>query len=267
MSTEPPRELPDRLRELVDGATVAERRLCDVDEAALLVVGWLPTPGRGPVGFAGGASPHDFPGSEPARQRLLDAGLAVRGASDTPAEMTSVGALRDYLDLVVGYRLQTSQWVSYPHDAPGPAARLARRITPLRDTGVAVMERMAVPPAADPNEPLGIEISLMPISAVADEISGLAYRDPGSAAERSTASATESVLVGPDRKNPAFPSVLVHRWDEATAVLQWRSLSLFGRRYPGERVGRTKLVQPLVKPPQYRDHVLLRLRCPEPALR
>lgn len=266
--TSQPKGLSDRLRELLERACAAEVPLCTVDEAQLLAIGWIaPSRGHGVPPFVGQAAPHDFPGLADAQQRLLDAGLAQRGASDTPAAMTATGALRDYLDLCVSHRLQPSTWSSWARTGAPQAAWVGRRMTAVREAPVAVLERFEVPAAARADEPLPITISLAGVVLVAEELTALAYRAPSDATERASAPGTESVFVGPDRKDPTFPSVLRHDWDQPTAVLQWRYYSLFHRRYPGDWVGRARQVIPRLTPDQYRKHVLRRLRVPEPPLR
>lgn len=257
--------LPDRLRALLDRAFAEEVPLCAVDEAQLLAVGWLPpSRGNGPPQFVGQASPHDFVGLPAAQQRLLDAGLAVRGASDTPAAMTATGALRDYLDLCVRHRLQTSSWGQWARTGLATTARVGRRLTPVRGTAVAVVERFEVPAAVSADESLPVLISLDTVDRIAVQLAELAYRAPADDAERASAPGTECVFIGPDRKDPAFPSVLVHDWDRPTGELRWRHLSLFHRRYPGDWLGRAPQRLPRLKPDQYRAHVARRLQAPEP---
>jgi hypothetical protein len=262
-----PRALPDRLRELLEQASLAEVPLCTVDEAGLLAVGWaVPSRGNGVAAFVGQASPHDFPGLEAAQQRLIDAGLAQPGASDTPAAMTTTGGLRDYLDLCINHRLQHSIWSSWARTGLASTPRLGRRVTPVRETSVAVFERIDVPVNAPADVALRIAISLLPVEAVAAELTELAYRDPTDVTEGAGAPGTEAVFIGPDRKDPTFPSVLRHDWHQPTAVLEWRYFSLFHRRYPGDWVGRARQVITRLKPDQYRKHLIRRLRVPEPPL-
>lgn len=257
--------LPEHLRALVTQASAVEVPLCTVDEAQLLLIGW-PLPYRGPdlVAFAGQANPYHFAGLDTAVRGLLDAGLAERGAPGTPVAMTSRGALRDYLQLVISHRLQTATWSSYAQTGVAATARSSRRLTALREAPVVVVERFEVPADATADEALPIAISLAPLDAVADELTTLAYRPPIDDAERAAAPGTESVFIGPDRKAENLPSVLVHRWDQRNALLHWRYLSLFGRREPGEWVGRAPVVRAWTEPHHYRQHLLTRLQAPEP---
>lgn len=253
--------LTGHLQALVDSAPVD---LCTVDEAQLLAVGWLgPSRGSG-MTFAGASSPHDFAGLPAAQQRLLDSGLAVMGSTDSPAAMSAAGALRDYLELVT-LRLQTASWISWPHDGPATSARLVRRVTPVRGTGTAVLERMDVPEAADPNDPLTVEMSLTTLERAAAELAELAFRDSVTDAERSAARGVESVFVGPDRNDGAYPSRLIRLWGKPKAVLYWYHLSLFGRRSAKGLVGRTGHAGPVTQD-QYRKHLVKRLQVPEPPI-
>lgn len=260
--------MSDHLRDVLRRAGSAEVPLCTVDEAALLAIGWsAPSRGSGVAPFVGQASPHDFARLEAAQQRLIDAGLARAGASDTPAAMTATGALRDYLELCVNHRLQISYWSNWARTDLASAPRTLRRMTPVRGTNVVVFERVEIPGDAAAEAPLRVSISVLSVESIAAELTEVAYRRPQNEAERAGAPGTESVFIGPDRKDPTFPSVLRHDWDQPTAVLQWRYYSLFHRRYPGDWVGRAKQVIPRLRPDQYRKHVLRRLRVPEPAPR
>jgi hypothetical protein len=261
----------DRLVELLARARAATVMIGTVDEAQLLAVGWIP-PARGASEqYLGAATPYDFPGLAAAQQALLAAGLGRRGASDTPAELSATGGLRDYLDLVRDHRLQTSNWICWIPDARTPVPRLVRRITTIGPIGeaaaapVALIERMAVPAPTQPQTALGIEIVLAPVEDVAAELAGLAYREP-TEAERAAGEGLEAVLIGPDRALPNVPSRLVRGWDSRTATLRWRSLTLFGRRAPGERLARKALTVHRLRPDGYRDHVRRRLLVPEPRL-
>lgn len=135
-----------------------------------------------------------------------------------------------------------------------------------RHTEVTVVERMHVPDSADPDDPLPIEISVATLDSVAGEVADLAFRGPATDAERASAASIESVYVGPDRKLTTFPSRLVRLWDKPEAVLHWYSFSLFGRRSPGERLGRAAARNPRMTPERYRLHLLRRMRTPEPTL-
>lgn len=252
------------LDDLLARACTAPVPLATVDEAQLLAVGWLP-PARGAgEQYAGSRSPHDFPGLAAAQDALLAAGLATLGARDTPAELSAAGGLRTYLDLVGQHRLQTSNWQCWIPDAATPVDRLARRLTVVRGGEVVVVERTTVPAPPQPERPLPVEIALVPLDGVLAELAGLAYRAP-TPAERAYGPRLRAVFVGPDRALADFPSLLERDWDAATATLRWRSMSLFGRRAPGEKLARNALTVRRLTSDGYRDHLRRRLLTPEPS--
>lgn len=256
----------DDLADLVHAARTAEVPLCQVDEAGLLAVGWVPPARAAGSRFAGSAAPTAFPGLAQAQERLVAAGLARRAMTDLPVELTPTGRLADYLVLVSRDRLATATWVNgTAGEQTGERAGgwRVRRLTLLRSAPVVVVERVAsdVP---DPAQPLPVAIVLAGVEAVADELVALAFRPPVQASERQSAAGTESLYVGPDRKAAEVPSLLVHRWDEPTGELRWRRMSLFARRTERDRLGgRVPLTLPRVTPADYRAHLLSRMSAAE----
>lgn len=247
-------ELAPHLRVLLDAAAEAPVELCAVDEAQLLAVGWDP-PGRGAgEAFAGSASPNDFDGRDLAQLQLCAAGLARYGSPDPSAALGATGALRDYFDLIAR-RLQTSTWLSLLDDGREASARVVRRITPIRGTRVALLERLDVPAAADAAEPLPVIVMLVRVSDVAQELAELAFRPPASRAEQTQANGVVSLLVGPAGDELDCPSRLTHLWGRPNAVLEWRHSALFGR---------TGVAARDVTKSRYGRHLLSRLQVPEP---
>lgn len=257
----------DDLADLVRAARTAEVPLCQVDEAELLAVGWVPPARAAGSRFAGSAAPTAFPGLAQAQDHLVAAGLARRSMTDLPVELTPTGRLADYLVLVSRDRLATATWVQETtgeQTGEQTGGWLVRRLTLLRSAPVVVLERVAsdVP---DPARPLPVAVVLAGVEAVADELVALAFRPPAQAGERQSATGTGSLYVGPDRKAAEIPSLLLHRWDEPTGELRWRRMSLFARRTERDRLGgRVPLTLPRVTPADYRAHLLTRMTTPEP---
>lgn len=247
---------PD-LEKLLSQAREHEVALCEVDEAELMAVGWVP-PSRGP-----GTRPFEGTGVVEGGERLVQRGLAVR--TDTDA-VTAAGPLLDYVTLVSSpQRIHVGSWLSYV-DPPGRGVCYHRRVTPLRDRGVAVVERADVPEDQPGDQPVPITIVVLAVETLIDELTELAWRQPASPQE-SEAGGSESIYLGPDRTLANLPSVLNHQWGAERAVLTWRTLSIFARRAPGDWLGRSRQVYSSTKPKHYRIHLRRRLAAPEPPLR